>query len=267
MPKFSIITPVHAWHRLKLIQLKRCERSLNTQSVRNFEWIVVDDGSPMKFKTQADKTITQPHHERIVALNKGLKKSRGEWIVFLDSDDEFFGHTMECLTQMIDKNPDHKMFNFASLHVNKNFDTRIRGAFKPEEKEVGHEVFSGGNIVNGTFVFSREIYNDLGGYPPTTIKDIDTTELNYGGVRDLKMTNPWDFSAAFQLEFPEQQEFFSVDKEAEPKKVIKEIGNPWGNDHYLFYKYTRKYKSKPYDIPLIIIHHEGKKEDGRHQID
>ncbi len=35
----------------------------------------------------------------------------------------------------------------------------------------------------------------------------------------------------------------------------------------IFYKYTRKYHSKPFDIPLLIVHHEGKQANGGHKID
>ena len=120
---------------------------------------------------------------------------------------------------------------------------------------MGHKVFGGGNIVNGTFVFHRSVYDDLGGYPPHDIKDIDCSEINYGGKRELHMTSPYDFSAYAQIEFPEIREYFMVNHIAEPHKIIKELGNPWGNDYYLFYKYTRKYHSKPMDENWLYVVH------------
>ena len=48
--------------------------------------------------------------------------------------------------------------------------------------------------------------------------------------------------------------YFMVNFEDEPDKIIKELGNPWGNDFYLFYKYTRQYVSKPIDEYLYIVH-------------
>ena len=107
--------------------------------------------------------------------------------------------------------------------------------------------------MNGTFVFHRSIYEDLGAFPPHHIENIDCSSLNYGGIRELWMTSPYDFSAAAQLEFPELQKYFMVDHVAEPHKIIKEFGNPWGQDHYLFYKYTRKYHSKPIDKYLYKV--------------
>ena len=129
--------------------------------------------------------------------------------------------------------------------------------------EVGHEVFGGGNIVNGTFVFHRSVYKDLGGYPPDVVKDIDCTDINYPAfpgqekpyIRDLHANTPYDFSAFMQLKYPEIRQYFMVDHEAEPSgKIIKELGNPWGNDYALFYQYTRKYHSKPIKEYLYKVH-------------
>ena len=262
-PKFSVITPVHVSHSLREKQLVRAMKSLTAQSFRNFEWIVINDGSLKLPKlTKGTKRITQTHQERIIAYNKGLKKAKGEWIVFLDSDDEFIPHYLECVNQMIEKNPDYKLFNYASIHVRRNYGTAIRGVFKPKEEKVGHEVFGDGNIVNGTFCFHRSVYLDLGGYPETkTIPDPS-------GKRDfLYMSNPWDFSIAAQIEFPEIVPLFTAKHPDHPKGVARELGNPWGNDYYIFYKYTRKYHSKPYDIPLYIVHGEGKLEGEHHVIE
>lgn len=262
MQKFSILTTVCIQHDLKKKQLVRCHRSIKTQSFQDYEWIIVNDGGEkMKSFDSKTKVFEQPHHERIVALNKAFEKAKGEWIVFLDADDEFIGHTLESINQMIELNPDYKMFNFESIHIGQNYGGRIRGAFKPKEEEVGHEMFGGGNICNGTFVFHRSIYEDLGGFPPTgEIKDPS-------GKREfLFMSNPWDFSIAAQIEFPEIEKYFMVSKAEQKTKIAKELGNPWGNDYYIFYKYTRKYKCKPYDAPLLIVHHEGKLADGGHNV-
>lgn len=239
-------------------------RSLKAQSFRDFEWILIDDGSTIDLPTlpKFAKLIKQPHYERIIAYNEGLKIASGEWIVFLDSDDEYMSYYLECLNQMIENNPEYKLFNYGSIHVRKNYEASIRGSFKPELEEVGHVIFGGGNIVNGTFAFHRSLYEELGGYPLTGVIP------DPSGNRDfLYMTNPWDFSIAAQIEFPEIEQYFMVPVEEKGKKLAKELGNPYGNDYYLFYKYTRRYWSKPYDIPLYIVHGEGKLENDGHMID
>ncbi len=269
-PKFSIITTAHVWHELRQKQLYRCFDSVQTQTFEDAEHVIIDDGSPIDIKYRKNNIpiiwTKQDQMERVIALNNALSMASGEWIIFLDSDDEFMSYALQCMNQVIEANPDYKMFNFSNIYIHRKYRTHIRDAFKPKEKKVGHEVFGGGNIVNGTFLFHRSVYEDLGGYPDDVIKDVDCSEINYGGVRNLHMVNPWDFSAAAQLEFPELRNFFLVDHEDEPDKIIKELGNPWGQDFFLFYKYTRKYHSKPYDIPLLIVHNEGKTNEEGHEI-
>lgn len=259
-PKFSIITPVHLWNDYRVQMFLKTIESVRKQTSKKFEWIIVDDGSTAPFLWEKalkvhDEVIVihKEHEERVVAYNVAFEKARGEWFVLLDSDDELRVDALHTMTEYIRKSPKAKMFNFGCVYHHKDGKMTVRDPFRPKRKKVGHEQFGGGNIVNGTFIFKREVYEDLGAYPQTNIKDIDTTEINYGGRRDLFMGTPYDFSAAAQLEFPEIREYFMVDHENEPQKIIKELGNPWGQDYYLFYKYTRKYHSKPFDQHLYIV--------------
>jgi len=272
--KFSIVTTIHAWHEDKLRQLNRCLKSVANQSYQNYEHIIVDDGSTFEIDDLVNsfsntKLIKTVHNERVTALNKGFKNAEGKWICLLDADDEYFSYTLEIFNQMIKKNPKYRLFNGASYHVWKDWSGHIRGAFKPKEEKVGHEIFGRGLIVNGTYFFHRSVYEKLGAYPGDdngVIREVDCSELNYGKIRTLYMGSPWDFSAAFQLEFPEVRDLFMVNHEAEPHKVICELGNPWGQDFALFYKYTRKYHTKTYDVPVYIVHHDEKAKGEHHEL-
>jgi hypothetical protein len=155
---------------------------------------------------------------------------------------------------MFENNSTYSMVNYGCTFIHKNGSQNNRGAFRPKEEEVGHEMFGPGNIVNGTFAFKREVYDELGGFMPMHVEDVDCSSLNYGGVRTLSASSPWDFSAFAQLEFPEIQQYFMVKHPDHPHNIVKELGNPWGQDFYLFYKYTRKYHSKPFDEYLLKVH-------------
>jgi len=90
--KISVIVPVY--NREKFIG--RCLRSLLSQSIRsiNFEIIVVDDGSvdsTSKIYDAFSDVITVIKHNKNLglpsALNSGIKKAKGRYIVRVDSDD------------------------------------------------------------------------------------------------------------------------------------------------------------------------------------
>ena len=253
--RLSIITPVHLWCEKRKEDFERCLKSVEKQTYNHihFEHIIVNDGSviPFEFKTKPwQKVINQPHHERIIAYNNGLELAQGEIICFLDSDDEYDPKYLERVNWMFEVYPKYKMFNFGAKFVHKDGKVTERASFKLKELEVGHEMFGPGNIVNGTFVFHREIYDKLGGFPKSEVM----RDPRDGFDKWLEMVNPWDFSLYAQEEFPEIKKYFMVKHPDHPALYPRELGNPFGNDFYLFYKYTRKYHSKPIDEYLYIVY-------------
>lgn len=253
MPKFSIITPVYLHNTDRVEKFKACIQSVANQSFKDFEHVVVNDGSIMPFNVPDYgyiKVINQPNLQRLNAYNAGFKNASGEIFCVLDSDDQYEPDYLQQVYEWFNKYPKYKMFNFGCKFVHKDGGENFRGAFKPKKRKVGHEVFGGGNIVNGTFVFHRSIYDEMGAFP----EGIRTIDVPWYKNTELFWTSPYDFSAYAQVEFPEIQKFFKLKHPDHPKGLPKELGNPWGQDYYLFYKYTRKHHSKPFDRYLYIVY-------------
>jgi hypothetical protein len=91
MPLVSIIIPTYNRERF----VTKAIDSVLKQSYGKFEIIVVDDGSTddtrEAVKAYADKIvyIYQDNSGVSAARNTGIKHARGEWLAFLDSDDEW----------------------------------------------------------------------------------------------------------------------------------------------------------------------------------
>lgn len=260
--RFSIITPIHISseeeeRRVRLFKLCiESVKNLNYDKSR-IEHIIVNDGSVIPFDVPSYpwiRIINQEHYQKITAYQNGFNNAKGEIITMLDSDDEYDPDYLVEVDRMYKKYPSYHVFNFGCKYIHKDESISLRGPFRPKKKKVGHEVFGGGNIVNGTYVFDRTVYSDIGAFPPHCIENVDCSSINYGGVRNLYMSSPFDFSAYAQITFPEIQQFFLINKEEEPNKVIREIGNPFGQDYFLFYKITRKYHSKPVEKYLYLVH-------------
>jgi len=94
-PFFSIIIPTYN----RAEKLRRALKSLETQSFRDFEVLVCDDGSTddtgLVVESFADKLPLRYLHEEnwggpARPRNNGLKAADGEWICFLDADDWWY---------------------------------------------------------------------------------------------------------------------------------------------------------------------------------
>src|SRR5690348_6349479 len=91
-PRVSVVIPVFRSEQL----LARALGSLLAQNEKQWEAVVVDDGSPESSwrVTQAYawidpriRTIRQAHAGVCATRNAGIAHARGEYLLFLDSDD------------------------------------------------------------------------------------------------------------------------------------------------------------------------------------
>lgn len=106
MMLFTVFTPVY--NRRGLIH--RVWDSLQGQTFRDFEWIVVDDGSTdnviellNKYKKKADFPVTvlqQENRGKHVAMNRAVEMAQGELFTELDSDDGCLPDSLEIFASM-----------------------------------------------------------------------------------------------------------------------------------------------------------------------
>lgn len=97
-PLISVIVPTY--NRLEL--LRRALASIDAQTYRNYEAIVINDGGVNAAGVVKDfkKTvyIDLPRNCGLpAARNAGLYKARGDWIAYLDDDDWFYPCHLDAL--------------------------------------------------------------------------------------------------------------------------------------------------------------------------
>lgn len=229
--KYSVIIPT--LNRPET--LARAVSSVERQDTHNrFEIIIVDDGSTTDYaKDYRGKHIVIRHKQTMgkgISRNDGMKVASGEWICWLDDDDEYLGTYMSVLDYNMVLFPKAECFNFGAL-VNifqfsrKNCYFRIRETFKPQMLEHGHEPFASGKIGTGSFVFKRDLLGDKVCYFPDVNVD------------------PWSFAEIYKEKYSILREYFPG---------TKELGNPFGDDYAFFFELTRLVHSIPIDALLYI---------------
>lgn len=90
MKKVSVIIPVYKVEKY----IAATVRSVLKQTYKDFELLIVDDGSPdrsieicQRFKDPRIKIIRQPNRGVAAARNTGIRQAQGEYIALLDADD------------------------------------------------------------------------------------------------------------------------------------------------------------------------------------
>ncbi|GGO97406.1 bifunctional glycosyltransferase/CDP-glycerol:glycerophosphate glycerophosphotransferase [Wenjunlia tyrosinilytica] len=103
MPRFSVIVPVHRVRGY----LRECLDSVLGQSFTDFELIAVDDrcpdggGAVIDEYAARDQRVVPVHLPRNVGLgparNEGMARARGDYLLFLDSDDRWTPGTLDAI--------------------------------------------------------------------------------------------------------------------------------------------------------------------------
>ena len=106
MPRFSIIIPVYNVEKY----IKKCLDSVFSQTFKDFEVIIVNDGTKDKsmdiVKNYDAKVINQVNQGLSEARNNGVKQAKGEYILFVDSDDYINKNLLLELNKSLSNSPD-----------------------------------------------------------------------------------------------------------------------------------------------------------------
>ena len=139
MMNISVVIPTY--NRIEL--LKRSIDSVINQTIKPSEIIIVDDGSNdgteamVKKKYDSLKLIKQKNKGASAARNSGIKASSGEWICFLDSDDEWKNDKLEKQITAVANNSDYKFFHSNEIWIKNG--KRINQ--KKKHKKYGGDIF------------------------------------------------------------------------------------------------------------------------------
>ena len=120
-PYISVVTPVYNRHNI----LPRALSSVKNQIYKNFEYIIVNDGSTenlddivLPFMENVDfpvKYLKKNNGGVHSARNMGIDHARGYLITWLDSDDEFVPDTLKTFVFLWNSIPEIKKPDFYQI--------------------------------------------------------------------------------------------------------------------------------------------------------
>lgn len=110
----SIVVPVYNVEKY----LKKCLDSVISSSYKDWECILVDDGSKDNSGLICDEYVKKDSRFRVIhkqngglssARNAGMEVAKGKWLMFIDSDDFISPHRIQSLFQCSVEHPDADM--------------------------------------------------------------------------------------------------------------------------------------------------------------
>ncbi len=170
-PIISVIMP--SYNRAYCIE--RALNSLYKQTFKNFELIVIDNNSTdntseivNKYKKKIKIFFYKINNNGIIAKsrNYGIKKSSGQYLAFLDTDDWWKMDKLQISLDYLIKGYDIVYHDLYSVYKKNNFfknlwKIRTRKLSNPIRKDL---LIYGNAINNSSVVLSKEIFLTIGGF-------------------------------------------------------------------------------------------------------
>lgn len=150
--KFSIIIPVYNVEQY----ISRCLESILKQTYRNYEVIIVNDGSKdhsyeicCKYRELDERIIVISKENQGVssARNLGLQHASGDYVIFVDSDDTISPDLCKSLSHELEQAKDHELIIFGYYTIDHNIKEEV--AIKQET------TFEKDNILDALFTLDK----------------------------------------------------------------------------------------------------------------
>ncbi len=163
MPLTTVVIPCYNYGEF----LAEAVDSVLSQSIQDFEIIVVDDGSTdsvttrllADFERPKTKVIRTPNRGPAAARNTGIRASDGRYVVNLDADDRLHPRYLEKTIAALDNDPDRHL-GFVTTWMRKFGDESE--VIKPVDYSPISLALV--NTIHGSSLFRREAWEGAGGY-------------------------------------------------------------------------------------------------------
>jgi len=165
----SVVMPVFNAERW----IHEAIRSIRNQTLADFEFIIVDDGS-----TDASESIIadaagsdgrihalrQTHYGVVAALNKGMAVARAKYIARIDADDVAEENRLELQRVFLESNPDVAALGTWATIIDEQ-GSKI-GELKPQtdRRFLDAQLKRQNPFIHASMMFSTELMRQLGGY-------------------------------------------------------------------------------------------------------
>ena len=244
-PLISVIIPVYKVEKY----LKKCVDSVINQTYDNLEIILVDDGSPDNCPKMCDEYAKKDKRIKVIhkenggvgsARNKGIEKSTGDYITFVDSDD------------WIEKEFIHEMLDIANKY---KVDYVTCGYYRVYESK--KEIINGNleEIVIDSKEYVNKLLNVQNGYGFVHMKLIKKTKISNLRFEEKLVVGE---DALFNIQLCKNIDRIVIYKKPlynyyfNANSVVRKYNNEYCNNYLKSMIYMSKYIRKNYKAENVI---------------
>lgn len=146
----------------------RAIESIENQTYKNFEVIIVDDGSTDEIERMLIAFIKNKNNYKYLrhsnrrsaySLNSGILVSSGKFITFLDSDDEYKPDHLEMRIEFFNSNKDIDLICSTATLVGDEKDF-----FVPDVNDVNKSIHINDCIIGATLFGKNDVFKKLEGF-------------------------------------------------------------------------------------------------------
>jgi len=162
LPKISVVTPSFNQGEF----LEKTINSVLSQNYPNLEYIIIDGGSSdssveiiKKYEKHLSYWVSEKDGGQSQAINKGMAKSTGKILTWLNSDDWYLPGTLHRFAELFQQNPNHGMLVGTGRMVD---ETGKETYYKVPDSEINlHRLYqwlNGADFMQPSSAFSRKAW-------------------------------------------------------------------------------------------------------------
>jgi glycosyltransferase involved in cell wall biosynthesis/predicted SAM-dependent methyltransferase len=174
MARVSVIIPTYNRFRL----LCRAVESVLKQSYQDHEVIVVDDGSDDETADEFPRWFPSAEYLRIshsgspaIARNAGIRIAKGEYLAFLDSDDQWLPEKLALQVEALDTNPKAGLVCSNAFVIHQDSESPSCPHLAADQGKSGHvlqALVKDNFVIASTAIVRRSVLNQVGTFAEET---------------------------------------------------------------------------------------------------
>jgi len=191
MPTVTVVMPVYNDERF----VGRAIDSILAQDFRDFEFIVINDGSTdgtarvlEKYSDTRFHFVNQTNNGIVHALNLGVSLAKGKYIARMDSDDISRNDRFQKQVDFLDKNKEYGMVGSACDILDETGFHIAHFSVPHTDKAIRKNMIWRNPIVHSSIMIRKNVLNIVGGYDQAFIS-IEDYEMWWRVLKVSKVKN------------------------------------------------------------------------------